>query len=204
MGFWQRLLAGEPLEAYNPERLLPELLASYQEEVRLAQQLRAHADHAPHRHVHIVAVVGGRLQAQDFQLLRKTATEACLEQRRELDLARAQKARMIGEEAIPHLRRAEELKPDHELAPYLLGLAYRQQKQLGEAETAPGQKKCRSEPGNGGIPALSGIPASAGCYCSSRQATRGELTAVPRKGQLQPLQTRTGEGARRSPFPRSR
>ena len=28
--------------------------------------------------------------------------------------------------------------------------------------------------------------------CSFRQATRGELTAVPRKGQLQPLQTRTG------------
>jgi len=49
MGFWQRLLAGEPLEAHNPERLLPELLASYQEEVRLAQQLRAHADHAPHQ-----------------------------------------------------------------------------------------------------------------------------------------------------------
>jgi len=49
MGFWQRLFAGEPLEVHNPERLLPQLLASYQEEVRLAQQLRAHADQAPHQ-----------------------------------------------------------------------------------------------------------------------------------------------------------
>jgi hypothetical protein len=46
-----------------------------------------HADHAPHRHVHIVAVVQGRLQVQDFQALRVTATEACLQQRRERDLA---------------------------------------------------------------------------------------------------------------------
>ena len=45
-----------------------------------------HADHAPHRHVHILAVVPGRLHAQDFQELRKTATEASVEQRRELDL----------------------------------------------------------------------------------------------------------------------
>jgi len=52
-----------------------------------------HADHAPHRHVHIVAVVKGRLQAQDFQGMRQTATEAGLAQRRELDLAREHKER---------------------------------------------------------------------------------------------------------------
>src|SRR5438132_8485202 len=34
-----------------------------------------HADHAPHRHVHIVAVVKGRLNPQDLQALRTTATE---------------------------------------------------------------------------------------------------------------------------------
>jgi hypothetical protein len=45
-----------------------------------------HADHAPHRHVHVVAVVTGRLNAQDFQALRQAATEACLQQRRERDL----------------------------------------------------------------------------------------------------------------------
>src|SRR5437660_3873927 len=48
----------------------------------------AHDDHAPHRHVHIVAVVPGRLHVQDFQLLRQTATQAALAQRQERDLAR--------------------------------------------------------------------------------------------------------------------
>ena len=47
-----------------------------------------HADHAPHRHVHVVAVVKGRLQVRDFAELRLEATNACLEQRRELDLVR--------------------------------------------------------------------------------------------------------------------
>jgi hypothetical protein len=53
-----------------------------------------HADHTEIRHVHIVAVVAGRLQRQDFQalpqVLRGAATEACMEQRRELDLVREQ------------------------------------------------------------------------------------------------------------------
>jgi hypothetical protein len=52
-----------------------------------------HDDHAPHRHIHVVAVVPGRLQVQDFQLLRQTATEAALFQRHERDLAREQKER---------------------------------------------------------------------------------------------------------------
>jgi hypothetical protein len=56
-----------------------------------------HADHAPHRHVHVVAVVPGRLQVQDFQILRETATEACLEQRRERDLVRDQQENMREE-----------------------------------------------------------------------------------------------------------
>jgi hypothetical protein len=58
-----------------------------------------HADHAPHRHVHIVAVLQERLQVQDFQALRQTATEACLERRKELDLAREQKEREREEAA---------------------------------------------------------------------------------------------------------
>ncbi len=45
-----------------------------------------HNDHAPHRHVHVVAVVKGKLQPQDFLALRQTATEACLQQRHERDL----------------------------------------------------------------------------------------------------------------------
>lgn len=58
-----------------------------------------HADHAPNRHVHIVAVVDERLQAQDFQILRKTATEAGLEQRRELDLLQEQRQKKQEQEA---------------------------------------------------------------------------------------------------------
>ena len=50
-----------------------------------------HADHAPHRHTHIVAVVPCKLNVQDFQALRQTATAACLEQRHERDLQREQR-----------------------------------------------------------------------------------------------------------------
>lgn len=52
-----------------------------------------HADHAPHRHVHIVAVVPQRLQVQDFQQMRLVATEAALAQRRQRDLGREHQAR---------------------------------------------------------------------------------------------------------------
>src|SRR6266480_7033792 len=49
-----------------------------------------HDDHAPHRHVHVVAVVPGRLQVQDFQAMRQAATAAALAQRHERDLVREQ------------------------------------------------------------------------------------------------------------------
>ncbi len=66
-------------------------------EERIGKQISwvaaVHADHAPHRHVHIVAVVDGRLQKQDFPALTKAATEASLAQRQELDRAREQKER---------------------------------------------------------------------------------------------------------------
>jgi hypothetical protein len=71
-------------------------------EQRLHQQVQwvaaEHDDHAPHRHVHVIAVVAGRLNAQDFQALRQTATEQALFQRKERDLLREQQARMQGEE----------------------------------------------------------------------------------------------------------
>jgi len=44
-----------------------------------------HADHAPHRHVHVLAVVVGRLQVQDFESLRQAATAASVTQRRQAD-----------------------------------------------------------------------------------------------------------------------
>jgi len=57
-----------------------------------------HNDHAPHRYIHVVAVVHERLQVQDFQALRHIATSACLEQRHERDLAKEHKAQEQGRE----------------------------------------------------------------------------------------------------------
>jgi hypothetical protein len=47
-----------------------------------------HADHAPHLHAHLIAVVPKKLYVKDFQALRARATEASLEQREFLDLLR--------------------------------------------------------------------------------------------------------------------
>ena len=53
-----------------------------------------HADHAPHRHVHVVAVVEGRLSREDLRALTDRATQECREQRLERDAVReAQRAR---------------------------------------------------------------------------------------------------------------
>ena len=49
-----------------------------------------HADHAPHRHVHVLAIVPERLNVQDFQRMRSAATEAAREQVQQLALAREQ------------------------------------------------------------------------------------------------------------------
>jgi hypothetical protein len=52
-----------------------------------------HDDHSAYRHVHVLAVVTGRLNAQDLQALRQTATEASCEQRRQRDQAAEQQGR---------------------------------------------------------------------------------------------------------------
>ena len=52
-----------------------------------------HADHAPHRHVHVVAVVEGRLSREDLRSLTDRATQECLEQRFERDAVREARAR---------------------------------------------------------------------------------------------------------------
>jgi hypothetical protein len=48
-----------------------------------------HADHTEIRHVHLLAVVPGRLQVPDLQSLRHMATQVSREQRRQLDMTRA-------------------------------------------------------------------------------------------------------------------
>jgi ribosomal protein S27AE len=48
-----------------------------------------HADHRPHRHVHLVALIQGKLTKEDIQALRSFVTDSARQQRQELDLTRA-------------------------------------------------------------------------------------------------------------------
>jgi hypothetical protein len=57
-----------------------------------------HDDHTDKNHVHALASVQGRLDKPDLDRLRKATTEACLEQRRELDRTLERKARERGGE----------------------------------------------------------------------------------------------------------
>jgi hypothetical protein len=59
---------------------------------QIAWVAAVHDDHAPHRHIHVIAILPERLQVQDFQAMRQTATEVALFQRKERDLARQQNA----------------------------------------------------------------------------------------------------------------
>lgn len=52
-----------------------------------------HSDHTPHRHVHAVAIVRGKLFTPDLEVIRQRATDAALFQRKERDLTREQQAR---------------------------------------------------------------------------------------------------------------
>jgi hypothetical protein len=59
-------------------------------EERLKREVRfvaaEHSDHSPNRHVHIVALINGRLNKEDLLALRTAATQNALFQRRERDL----------------------------------------------------------------------------------------------------------------------
>ncbi len=65
-----------------------------------------HNDHKPHRHIHIVACIEGRLNIPDLQSLRLSATQAAIFQRKELDLARNARER----------EKAQGIKPELELS----------------------------------------------------------------------------------------
>lgn len=76
------------------EQTMQQLNEKFQKFQKPVQWVGAiHADHAPNRHVHVLAVVPGRLNTQDFQIMRAKATAASLEQRKELDLIRQQRER---------------------------------------------------------------------------------------------------------------
>jgi hypothetical protein len=73
------------------EQTMSTLMEKFQKRQQIVQWVAAvHADHTPQRHVHILAVVPGRLTVQDFAHMREAATTASVEQRKELDRASTQ------------------------------------------------------------------------------------------------------------------
>jgi hypothetical protein len=65
-----------------------------------------HDDHTDKNHVHVLASVQGRLDKPDLDRIREATTNACLEQRRELDRAlsrQVQKQKRDGWEPEPQL-----------------------------------------------------------------------------------------------------
>ncbi len=93
--FYRLVISPDPLSEDSDRDLsLRELTEAVMHslEVRFQRSLpwvaTVHADHADHRHVHTLVIVPERLLKQDFQRLRSAATEAALEQRRQLALRR--------------------------------------------------------------------------------------------------------------------
>ena len=79
-------------------------------EDRLQRQIQwvaaTHDDHAPHRHVHVLAILPKRLQVHDLKILREAATEAALEQRQQRDaICEAQQKQERGKDAQWELQR---------------------------------------------------------------------------------------------------
>jgi chromosome segregation and condensation protein ScpB len=68
------------------ERVMVALAEELQQQIQYVGAI--HDDHAAHRHVHVIALIQGKLTREHFRLMRKVATEAALLQRRERDLIR--------------------------------------------------------------------------------------------------------------------
>jgi len=80
------------------EQTMSTLLEKFHKRQQLVQWVAAvHADHTPKRHVHILAVVPGRVTTQDLTTMTTAATTASAEQRKELDRYYAQQQQ--GKEA---------------------------------------------------------------------------------------------------------
>ena len=79
-------------KALSLRELTEKAIASLEARFRQPLQWVAaiHADHAEHRHIHAIAIVPERLNVQDFQTMKRAATEAALGQRQERALAREQ------------------------------------------------------------------------------------------------------------------
>lgn len=90
--FFRFVISPDP-QAEDTRRDLHLRLVTEETLSNLARQLDApvgwvgavHDDHSPHRHVHVVAVVQGRLERGDLHVMREQATHVCARQRSELD-----------------------------------------------------------------------------------------------------------------------
>src|SRR5438270_1535191 len=69
-----------------------------------------HDDHAPHRHVHIMAILPKKLQVHDLKALRSIATEEALGQRRERDLVKEGQQKWEEQGKEEHVWQRERLK----------------------------------------------------------------------------------------------
>ena len=81
------------------EETMSVLTAKFQHQQKIVQWVAAvHADHTPKRHVHILAVVPGRLNEHDLTTMTTAATTASQEQPRELDSYRQQQPRQMAQQ----------------------------------------------------------------------------------------------------------
>src|SRR5271157_5275470 len=91
-----------------------------------------HADHTNIRHVHILALIQGRLKSPELKLLRASATEAARTQRRDLDRDFSRIARVQAYSRTREAGRGEQTQS----SPHL--------RVLKEPEKAPGCPSCET------------------------------------------------------------
>ena len=98
--FYRLVLSPDPVEEDTRQDLDMRALTQHTMQILDARLNNAlvwvgalHADHAPHRHVHILAVSPRRLTVRDFARLRLTATRESLAQRRALDFGQEPQTR---------------------------------------------------------------------------------------------------------------
>jgi hypothetical protein len=81
------------------EETISVLTAKFQLKQKVVQWVAVvHADHTPKRHVHILAVVPGRLDVPDLTRMTTAATTASAEQRKELDASLQKQPRQMGQQ----------------------------------------------------------------------------------------------------------
>lgn len=93
--FFRIVISPDPAnEDTNRDLYLPELTIATMTKLeqlknqQIAYLAAEHNDHAPHRHLHVLALLKGRLNTDDFRALREKATSVSLTQRQERDLAK--------------------------------------------------------------------------------------------------------------------